>query len=129
MTMKIADLWDMMSCSLQIGTSIQEDHDAIRHLPVYSVYSNVQCTVDMNLHNVYLQVLQNWFDFEIGGTLKLEDEEEEEEGEGKEEENDCSDSIVTGTNEKVKLIISGFEQPVDTALYKVIPKCQGIILK
>jgi hypothetical protein len=74
-------------------------------------------------------VLQNWFDFEIGGTLKLEDEEEEEEGEGKEEENDCSDSIVTGTNEKVKLIISGFEQPVDTALYKVIPKCQGIILK
>lgn len=54
-------------------------------------------------HVVILQVLQNWFDFEIGGTLKLEDEEEEEEeGEGEEEEeNYGSDSIVTGTNEKV----------------------------
>jgi hypothetical protein len=41
-------------------------------------------------------VLQTWFDFEIGGTVKLEDEEEE-------EEHDGSDSIVTGNNEKVKL--------------------------
>jgi hypothetical protein len=49
-------------------------------------------------------VLQNWFDFEIGGTLKLEDEEEEEEGE--EEGNYGSDNIITGTNEKVKLSIS-----------------------
>ncbi|XP_023722645.1 TAF5-like RNA polymerase II p300/CBP-associated factor-associated factor 65 kDa subunit 5L isoform X4 [Cryptotermes secundus] len=55
-------------------------------------------------HVVILQVLQNWFDFEIGGTMRLEDEEEEEEeeeGEGEEEENYCRDSIVTGTNEKV----------------------------
>jgi hypothetical protein len=49
-------------------------------------------------------VLQDWFDFEIGGTLKLDDEEEEEEGE--EEENYGSDSIVSGTNEKVNLNIS-----------------------
>jgi hypothetical protein len=50
-------------------------------------------------------VLQNWFDFEVGETLKLEDEEEEEE-EGdkeKEEENYISGSIITGTNEQVKL--------------------------
>jgi hypothetical protein len=40
-------------------------------------------------------VLQTWFDFEIGGTVKLEDEEEE-------EENGGSDNIITGTNEKVK---------------------------
>lgn len=48
-------------------------------------------------------MLQNWFDFEIGGTLKLEDEEDEEEDEG--EENYVSDSIVTGTNAQVKLNI------------------------
>jgi hypothetical protein len=52
-------------------------------------------------------VLQNWFDIEVGETLKLEDEEEEEEGdkeeEEEEEENYISSSIITGTNEQVKL--------------------------
>jgi hypothetical protein len=30
-------------------------------------------------HVLILQVLHTWFDFEVGGTMKLEDEEEEEE--------------------------------------------------
>jgi hypothetical protein len=51
-------------------------------------------------------VLQNWFDFEVGETLKLEDEEEEEEEGGEEEENYISDSIITGINEQVKLNMS-----------------------
>lgn len=72
-------------------------------------------------------MLQNWFDFEIGGTLKLEDEEEEEEeegqGEGEEEENYCSDSIVTGTNEKVKLNIS------DVLNSRWTPWCQHCIIQ
>lgn len=40
-------------------------------------------------------MLQTWFDFEIGETVKMEGEEEEEEFDG-------SDAVVSGTNEKVK---------------------------
>jgi hypothetical protein len=43
--------------------------------------------------------LHTWFDFEVGGTMKLEDEEEEDE---EEEGSNSNDSTNNGTNEKVK---------------------------
>lgn len=49
-------------------------------------------------HVLILQVLHTWFDFEVGGTMKLEDEEEEEEVG---EENSGNNITNTGTSEKV----------------------------
>ncbi|KDR11498.1 TAF5-like RNA polymerase II p300/CBP-associated factor-associated factor 65 kDa subunit 5L [Zootermopsis nevadensis] len=63
------------------------------HLSPLSM-SALQKYLSQHGHVIILQVLQTWFDFEIGETVKMEGEEEEEEFDG-------SDAVVSGTNEKV----------------------------